>query len=317
MKKINMLLITSLIFILFSQFSVAQMLDEYEIDFLVAFNKIVVKQKMIFEENTNGNIIVNMPDDFSGLSVYINEELITPELFENKLNINLKSAKSVKIIFVTREYIEENEFISHIKMPFDAKEVKISLTLPEGIVLEKPLTESGSGSAYPKPTKMETDGQSIILVWRYDNLKREDEKSFFVRYKKKTNIHLYIILILFAVIVAFSIYFLLERQKTRQKSKALKKSREIKTEKKIKEETEKKAKIAKTIGGFEKHLKEDEEQIINILKQREGQCEQGTLRVITGFSKAKLSGLLKELEDRKIIFKEKRGKKNLVFLKEP
>jgi uncharacterized membrane protein len=40
------------------------------------------------------------------------------------------------------------------------------------------------------------------------------------------------------------------------------------------------------------------------------------LRVITGFSKAKLSGLLKELEERNVVYKEKRGKKNLVFLRE-
>ena len=63
------------------------------------------------------------------------------------------------------------------------------------------------------------------------------------------------------------------------------------------------------------HLKEDEQQIISILKMKEGSCDQGTIRVITSFSKAKLSGLLKELEERKIIHKEKRGKKNLVFLK--
>ena len=66
---------------------------------------------------------------------------------------------------------------------------------------------------------------------------------------------------------------------------------------------------------IEKHLKEDEEQIITILRNKEGSCEQGTLRVITGFSKATLSRLLSELEARNVIHKEKRGKKNLVFLK--
>jgi uncharacterized membrane protein len=55
---------------------------------------------------------------------------------------------------------------------------------------------------------------------------------------------------------------------------------------------------------------------VTILREREGKCEQGTLRVITGFSKAKLSGLLKELDERRIVHKEKRGKKNLVFLKD-
>jgi uncharacterized membrane protein len=64
-----------------------------------------------------------------------------------------------------------------------------------------------------------------------------------------------------------------------------------------------------------KHLKDDEQQIVRILKKRKGSCEQGTLRVVTGFSKASLSRLISELEARKIIYKEKRGKKNLIFLK--
>ena len=64
-----------------------------------------------------------------------------------------------------------------------------------------------------------------------------------------------------------------------------------------------------------KHLKEDEQQIIRILEQKEGSCEQGTLRIITDFSKAHLSRLLMELESRKIIHKEKKGKKNIVYLK--
>ena len=68
-------------------------------------------------------------------------------------------------------------------------------------------------------------------------------------------------------------------------------------------------------ADIEKHLKENENVIINILKQRNGQAEQGTLRVVSGFPKASLSRILKELEERKVIFKEKRGKKNLVFLR--
>ena len=66
----------------------------------------------------------------------------------------------------------------------------------------------------------------------------------------------------------------------------------------------------------EKWLKQDEKQIVNILKQRNNKCEQGTLCVITGFSKAKLSELLTELEKRGIISKIKTGKKNIIVLNE-
>ncbi len=63
------------------------------------------------------------------------------------------------------------------------------------------------------------------------------------------------------------------------------------------------------------HLKEEEQQIVMVLAQREGQCEQGTLRIVTNYPKSTLSRIISELEARNIVYKEKRGKKNLVFLK--
>lgn len=66
---------------------------------------------------------------------------------------------------------------------------------------------------------------------------------------------------------------------------------------------------------IEKHLKEDEKTILNILKMKHGQCSQGTLRVVTGFPKATLSRVLMEMEVRGLIYKEKSGKKNMVYLK--
>ena len=56
-------------------------------------------------------------------------------------------------------------------------------------------------------------------------------------------------------------------------------------------------------------------QVARVLKLKEGSCEQGTLRIATGFSKAKLSRLLMEMEERHIIYKEQRGKKNVIFLR--
>ena len=68
-------------------------------------------------------------------------------------------------------------------------------------------------------------------------------------------------------------------------------------------------------NDIDKFLKDDERAVVNILRQREGICSQPTLRVVGNFSKATLSRLLSELEERNIIKKEKRGKKNLVILR--
>lgn len=65
----------------------------------------------------------------------------------------------------------------------------------------------------------------------------------------------------------------------------------------------------------DKYLKEDEKTVVSILRQRGGIVSQSTLRIAGNFSKATLSRILKELEQRNIIKKEQRGKKNLVILK--
>ncbi len=65
----------------------------------------------------------------------------------------------------------------------------------------------------------------------------------------------------------------------------------------------------------EKHLKEDERVIVRILRQREGKCEQGTLCIVSNFSKATLSRLLGELEMRGIVRRDRQGKKNMVYLR--
>ncbi|MBI5880751.1 hypothetical protein HZB90_01325 [archaeon] len=68
-------------------------------------------------------------------------------------------------------------------------------------------------------------------------------------------------------------------------------------------------------ADFERYLKEDEKIVINVLKMKGNSCSQATLRVVTDFSKARLSRLLSELESRGIVTKVQDGRKNMVTLK--
>lgn len=77
-----------------------------------------------------------------------------------------------------------------------------------------------------------------------------------------------------------------------------------------------KAAEEKPVSSIDSYLKEDERVIINILRMKHNSCSQATLRVITDFSKAHLSRLLKELEERGVIFKRQSGRKNLITLNE-
>jgi uncharacterized membrane protein len=68
-------------------------------------------------------------------------------------------------------------------------------------------------------------------------------------------------------------------------------------------------------NDVDRYLKEDERIVINVLRMKHDSCTQATLRVVTDFSKARLSRILSELEERGIIYKEQQGRKNLITLK--
>jgi predicted transcriptional regulator len=68
-------------------------------------------------------------------------------------------------------------------------------------------------------------------------------------------------------------------------------------------------------NNVDRYLKEDERIIINVLRMKHNSCSQATLRVVTDFSKARLSRLLTELEERGVIYKEQQGRKNIITLK--
>lgn len=65
-----------------------------------------------------------------------------------------------------------------------------------------------------------------------------------------------------------------------------------------------------------RYLKEDERILINVLRMKHNSCSQATLRVVTDFSKAKLSRLLTELEERGVVYKKQQGRKNIITLRE-
>ena len=138
-----------------------------------------------------------------------------------------------------------------------------------------------------------THEKAVIYAGKKTDAKPGDEAPILIMYKTRNR---YLVPgIIIAAAVIFSLYPLFIRKpKKRKKQKKNSNNKEPK---------------------MLKHLKDDEQQIVRILKQRKGSCEQGTLRVVTGFSKASLSRLISELESRKIVYKEKRGKKNLIFLK--
>ncbi len=261
-------------------------IDNYTATYNLVDDKAVVEVDIILNDKTTENITIELPEDYTALSLYLDDEQTDPLVENGIMQLQLANNTEISFNYVTQDVIDKTNFLMNLKLDYDIGDLEITLVLPEGAMLKKPIKKRQGGSIYPKPTETSTDGRSLVFVWKQQDLKQGDEMAIFTQIEPKQTNNWLILLI--AIIAGFAIgayIYTKKPTKTAQKK------------------------------SVEKHLKEDEEQIVTILERKEGDCEQGTLRVITGFSKAHLSRLLKELEERKVIYKEKRGKKNVVFLK--
>ncbi|MEA3430655.1 MAG: hypothetical protein U9R08_05260 [Nanoarchaeota archaeon] len=277
---------------------------DVDYDFNVVGNKLVVERSLIFDEAVTGNYSFSIPKDASSVSVYVDNELV--DVLDT---VVLDNNNLVKISYVTKEFLDENNFVFDFDADYNIDNLKIVLVLPEGASLKTPIKMRRSSSIFPDADVVTSDGVSIVLEWDYEDVKKGDNHSFFVRFKKSANYNLVLIMLLLVLVVFLVVKFIVFGKKV-----PLIKTEESKQQIQQVQQLPEGVPVV-PVTGFEGHLKTAEEQVVNLLKLKEGACEQGTLRVATGFSKATLSRLLKELEDRKVIYKEKRGKKNLVFLR--
>jgi len=281
--KPKLLLILAVILLIFPL--VHAEISSFNLEFTISIGKVYVTEEVNLQEK--GDFNVELPEDATEISVFVDgnkQETPGSEIF--KVN-----GKKIIVSYLTKQFIDKKNFVIDFTYPDDIKNLSIALNIPSNMELSRPVAQKtlASNAIFPKASSITTDGQRIKIIWERENVATGDSISMLVMLKERVD-YSFLIYIIIAIAVAAVIFVLAKKPR-------------IKT-------------IVKTrTARIEEHLKEDEEQIVRILKSRENQCEQGTLRVITGFSKAKLSGLLKELEDRKIIYKEKRGKKNIVFLK--
>ena len=298
-KKILLILVAMILLI---NISYSADIKTYQAAFNIVDNTIVVEVDALFNESETGIYSFELPADYDALSVYVDSKPVSPNVTGNLLEIELNKNSKIRFNYITEEFIDKTNFLMNMKLDFDVDNLVVKLVLPEGASLKKPIKESDltSGSIYPKPTKATTDGRSLIFYWLVKDFKQGDEISVFTQIEPRRNISGLFVLFAGIILIITGIFFYIIKKKPKAKVRIAKPKARV---------------IVRKEDLVEKHLKPDEEQIINVLKKREGRCEQGTLRVVTGFSKATLSRLLKELEDRKVIYKEKRGKKNLVFLK--
>ena len=281
MKKLFVFLTFALLFIILAGTISATI----ETDYYIYEKKVLVRHS--FEEKVS-DLELRIPSDYSALQINSGYNL---EKSANYYLIKINSADNLSISYITQSMIDksENQYFFVARNYLD-KPQNVKLVLPESAVLLE------EGIVSPEPDEISSDGRSIILKWENYN-----EKQIVVDYEFLKNRNFIYYLIFGFLILIFLACILFERKKHKEKLKKVK----IKNKK-----TKPKSEI------IEEHLMESEKAIINELKKAEKtQLWQKQLQTNTGFSKAKLSRVIRNLEIRNLIQKIPLGNTNKIKLK--
>ncbi|MGC9058924.1 MAG: helix-turn-helix transcriptional regulator [Candidatus Aenigmatarchaeota archaeon] len=173
----------------------------------------------------------------------------------------------------------------------DVKRVTSIVTLPVGMILE-----NETNSVYPSNFKTLSNGRNILVYWEIENVSSLQPLTFRVKYQSvtspETSSKFYlIVLVLIAITLIVSVYALKKRKVV------IKKIVRVKPE--------------KVVVQF---LDEYERKVYEVVKEK-GKIKQNEIVQITGFSKARVSRVVKKLAERGLIKVEKRGKTNLISLR--
>ncbi|MBW2970311.1 winged helix-turn-helix transcriptional regulator [Candidatus Woesearchaeota archaeon] len=178
------------------------------------------------------------------------------------------------------------------RLPYPAEKQEITLKLPIGYIIPREKGKDESFYISPKPKETYSDGQRIILYWEQKG--QEIPISVISRQVVGGGFPAGWVLLILGIITASAgtTYYILRKRIKPQKTKPAKK----------------KPAIVPT-------LIDNEQKVVNFLKEN-GEVWQKQIQQATGFSKAKVSRIIRNLEERGVITKTIYGNTNKITLKQ-
>lgn len=209
--------------------------------------------------------------------------------------------RTVFIEFDTMEFIEPSKtsddsysFSSTFRLPLQVKRFNLVVDLPEGYLL--PLSINAEPSqAMPVVQPMaaiNTDGRKLFFEWKEENVFPNQVLYYNIRYKRPPEKRFTLFIIAYFIVVFTSLGFILGRISKRR------------------------IPILEQEPVMKEILHEDEKRIIRVLMENDGALKQNRLVKLSNYSKTKVSRLLADLEERRLIKKEPFGRTNKVYLTE-
>jgi len=271
-------------------------LDYYETRVLVDSEKSKFTMIFLFEEAPSGSLEYPLPFNIKDFESSANFRNYTCNYVEKTwgtlINCDFSHVKEggrvLNIKFSTNDAVKkiENKFLfsSNIKTPQNVKKMILKVILEKGYVLiEEPEKPTTLVPYSPRDGLEGSDGRRIFIEWKREDVEKGEGIDVSVTYefvkpiKNDQNLIFLIIGILILIITVIL--------GTRNKS------------------------VDTSI------LKDDERKVLDIIRERGGMCKQRVIVRETDFSKAKVSRLIKDLEERGLITTEKSGRSKKVYIK--
>jgi uncharacterized membrane protein len=253
--------------------------SSYNIELNQIDSKLLVKH--IISLDSEQEISIALPSDAYSLS--------SDNLYTINENILTMTGKNLKVSYLTLSALEKVSdgyyLIDKIKFNFSVDNVAIKLILSEGNFVD-------IKKIFPEPSSIITDGKQISLIWNLNNVKQGTDLPIVAGIKAKSSSLSWLFLILVVLIALSALYLIYDKLIKGKFSKKEEKS------------------------PIESHLIESEKSVLSALKGADrGEMWQKQLQISTGFSKAKLSRVIRNLESRNLIDKIPFGNTNKVRLK--
>jgi len=203
-------------------------------------------------------------------------------------------------------YVDENiidksgssyYFVKKLVFPENFDNAKIVLNLDRGVIV----SELG---IFPTGYEINSDGQTISIVWNLENVKKNQTLALFANLEDTKASYIWMLWILGALILFAVLYIIYRKMPRKERIKIVRVK--ARTSRAKEERYDKKL----------EYLLDTEKKVIELLKSADRhELWQKQIQDSTGYSKAKVSRLIRNLEARGLIVKIPFGNTNKVRLK--
>ncbi len=254
----------------------------------------VVQSSMALSSQEIGNLTLILTPNAEDVEITVDEEEIEC-LVQAEFARCGNLSEGTHLVTLTYETaypiadVGENTIVRYSdRLPYQANSHKLTLKLPVGYIVPRERGKDESFYISPAPTDVYSDGQRIIILWEHQG----QELAISVIARKVVGPPIGWIASTGASLVlaaAVTIWFLL-RERKKPKTKQVRKKTVVPT------------------------LIDNEQKVVEFLKQN-GEIWQKQIQHATGFSKAKVSRIVRNLEERGVVTKTIYGNTNKIALK--